>query len=149
VNHYADHYVHKNPNLVVLEYMETPLSQKHHVSAQEMVMIASQMMDGIAFLHEHGLPHGDIHENNIWTTPEGPPHIAQRIVSSNRCSRRPASPPAQAPPLQAWHAGAEGLSGATSAPLTCCCANFLSSVSLVSSTLPSPPSPNLVRIKPY
>lgn len=59
---------------MVLEYRET-LSEKNHVSGQEMVVIARQMMDGIAYLHEHGLTHGKIHENNIWITPEGSPHI--------------------------------------------------------------------------
>jgi len=60
---------------MVLEYIETSLSEKNGVSAQEMVEIVRQMMDGITFLHERGLAHGGIHEKNIWVMPEGPLHI--------------------------------------------------------------------------
>jgi len=59
----------------VWEYIDSSLSEKCRVTAQEMVEIVRQMMDGMTFLHEHGLVHGGIHEKNIWVMPEGPLHI--------------------------------------------------------------------------
>lgn len=60
---------------MVLEYLDSCLSDQHRVSAQEMVKIVRQMLDAIIFLHESRLAHGYIQEKNFWMMHEGPLHI--------------------------------------------------------------------------